>query len=725
MPLLFTRWSWTGPQRSLWLGMLTIGLLAQAPLPGYAEESSAKSDEAPPQRSAGHPAKFSEAATLLRQGYGGFSSSSSPQQATGYSAKENQALIPELELIKEEETVSIASRYEQPISQAPSNVYVITDEDIRQSGATDLPTVLRRVPGIEVMQTTGADFNVSARGNNQLLANKMLVLVDGRSIFVDAQAIVYWKAIPVTLPEIKRIEVLTGPASAVYGFNAFDGVINIITKSPQEMKGTTLQFGGGELGTISSAAIHADTIGKFGYRLSVGHDQNAQWRNRDALAFRSNKFNLQTEYALSGDSKISVSGGLVDTNRFDGPLQGVTLNAATPAFGYANAVYERPNFLLRAFWNRWDDTLNILTHPLIADFLRFTDQNGSSSTRYRADTYNIEAQHSVDFGTSNRLTYGFNYRYNTLSGSNLNNTSNYENRAGFYMQDEWKATQTLTLVAGARYDLDTFIHATISPRATLLYRPAPDHTFRLGISVAYRPPTLNETFFNSRAITTLPLPFPSPPPRTTQGSTGLAPEQIVSYEAGYQGWYLKHRLAIRSSLFFNHISDLIVPTFPQPTQGGNADIYGGEAGIEFLATTWLTGFANYSYQEIGQTFTADARRGGPRFKWNAGLRGEWDNGLSGEIGYHHVGAATYPVNMAFTQFAFFGGFIPPNERVGSYNLLNLRIGYKFWQQKAEAGYLRDAEFAISAFNALNDEHKEHPLGDTIGSRVMGWVTVRY
>src|SRR5437899_4319269 len=109
-----------------------------------------------------------------------------PEQATEAMVSE------ELQLLKEEETVSIASRYEQPISEAPANVYVITDEDIRHSGAKDLPTLLRRVPGIEVMQTTGADFNVSARGDKQLLANKMLVLVDGRSIFVDAHAIVYW-----------------------------------------------------------------------------------------------------------------------------------------------------------------------------------------------------------------------------------------------------------------------------------------------------------------------------------------------------------------------------------------------------------------------------------------------------------------------------------------------------------------------------------------------------
>ena len=130
----------TGPQKSLLLSILTIVFAAQAPLPGYAEELGTQSNQAP---------------------------------------------IPELQLIKEEETVSIASRYEQPISQAPSNVHVITDEDIRHSGATDIPTILRRIPGIEVMQMSGADFNVSARGNNQPFANKMLVLVDGRSIYID------------------------------------------------------------------------------------------------------------------------------------------------------------------------------------------------------------------------------------------------------------------------------------------------------------------------------------------------------------------------------------------------------------------------------------------------------------------------------------------------------------------------------------------------------------
>ncbi len=114
---------------------------------------------------------------------------------------------------------------------------------------------------------------------------------------------------------------------------------------------------------------------------------------------------------------------------------------------------------------------------------------------------------ALDIGTTNRLSYGINYRYNTLSGS-LYGQSNYENRLGFYVQDEWKVTQILTLVAGARYDLDTFVHATVSPRVALLYRPAPDHTFRLSFSVAYRPPTLTESYYDARVHTTLPPHFP-------------------------------------------------------------------------------------------------------------------------------------------------------------------------------------------------------------------------
>jgi iron complex outermembrane recepter protein len=633
----------TGPKESLLFGILTIVLLVLAPAPGHTEELSTQSD---------------------------------------------QTLIQELELIKEEETVSIASRYEQPISQAASNVYVITDEDIRQSGATDLPTVLRRIPGVEVMQMSGADFNVSLRGDNQASANKLLVLVDGRSIYADLQGAVFWKAIPVTLPEIKRIEVIKGPASAVYGFNAFDGVVNIITKSPEEMKGTTLQFGGGTYGTISSAALQAGTVGKLGYRLSVGHDQNQQWRDSAALAFRSDKFNVQTEYVLSGVSKVTISGGIVNVNRFDGPIVDAFQLSNPFTDSYANVAYERPNFFVRVWWREWNASTDQITNPSLASFVLLTDRNGNSNNvPFIGNTYNAEAQHSLEFGSTNRLTYGLNYRLNTLSSTAINAFSK-EDRFGLYLQDAWNLTQSLTTVAGVRYDLDTFIHATISPRFSLLYTPVPGHTFRMGLSVAYFAPTLFERNQDERTILT----FPFPPPFNTStvtvhGSTNLNPEEIVSYDLGYQGWYIRHRLRVRTDLFFNQLSNFIQGVATSPTTAavinrGVGDIYGGEAGTELLVTRWLSGFANFSYEEIGQTFTGAAQRGAPRFKANGGLRGEWDNGINGEVALYHVGAATYPISDFYSAFAQFG-VVPPNPRVGSYNLLNIRAAYKFWHEKAE------------------------------------------
>ena len=641
------------------------------------------------------------------------------------------SLIPELQLIKEEETVSIASRYEQPISQAAANVYVITDEDIRQSGAPDIPTILRRVPGLDVMQTTGADFNVSVRGDNQLLANKLLVMVDGRSIYVDGSGNVYWKLIPVTLPEIKRIEVLKGPASSIYGFNAFDGVINIITKSPEEMKGTTLQFGGGEYGTISSAAIYAGKVGNLGYRLSAGTDQNAQWSNRNALAFRDNKFNIQTEYALSSEGKVHLAGGLVDANRFDGPVTEVTRQAGAPAQGYADIGYERRDVIIRAWWMNFSDTTDPRTNALLAPFLGITDRSGNSSQKSRGNTYNIDLQHTLDLGASNRLTYGANYRQITFSNNILASFTR-EDRLGLFLQNEWKPNKPLTVVAGLRYDLDSFINPTLSPRVAVLYQLAEDHALQSSISIAYRPPTIFETNLEAQNRVAA-GPFTTTFPAV--GSHNLSPEQIVSYQLGYQGWFLQHRLRARVDLFFNHLSNLIAFRAGQPglaatvtaMNAGVADIYGGEAGLEFLVTKWLSGFANFSYQDFGQTFGGFSRRGMPRWKANVGLRGEWDNGLNGEAAIHYVDSATYPIGQAFFSFAplFPPGVSPPSEQVSSYTLVNLRGGYIFWQQKAEAGYMRDAEVAISAFNALNDTHKEHPLGDTIGSRVMGWVTVRY
>lgn len=158
--------------------------------------------------------------------------------------------------------------------------------------------------------------------------------------------------------------------------------------------------------------------------------------------------------------------------------------------------------------------------------------------------------------------------------------------------------------------------------------------------------------------------------------------------------------------------------------GGVADVYGPEVGAEFLMTSWLSGFANYAYQEVGQASTGFSPRGFPHHKVNAGLRLNW-NPFRGEILYHHVGAASYPLADAFINLATFfpAGTLLPSEDIRSYNLLNLRLGYLLWRQQT-GDTVREAELAISVFNALNDTHREHPLGDLLGTRVMGWLTVK-
>lgn len=632
---------------------------------------------------------------------------------TGLAWGSESPALKDLKLL-EEETVITPLRSEQPISQAPSNVYVITDEDIRLSGATDIPTLLRRIPGVEVMDMNNADINVSMRGNNQILANKLLIMVDGRSIYNDFQGSISWRALPITLPEIKRIEVIKGPTSALYGFNAFDGIIHIITKSPAEIQGTTLQVGGGQVGTLTNSAIHAGASGDLSYRLSAGWDQNNQWEPREDLASRGYRVNLDTSYELPHESRLQLGGGLTDLNRFEGAFIGNVILSTDVKFPYVYGRYERPNFFLRAFWNGVDTTSQLNTHPLLNNLIRVTTPSGSSKVKFTGNTYNVEAQHTMEFGESHQMNYGANYRFNRVS-CNCISGAHHENRLGLYVQDEWRLTEALRLVAGLRYDLHSEISNTFSPRLAVVYQFVPDHTIRSALSLGYRPPTLLESHQD-----TLVLPnFPAPT-ATISGSTNLDPEQIIAYDIDYQGWFFQHRLRTRLGFFYNHISDLINIRSQSPLRntfvnGGEADIFGGEAGVEFLVTPWLSGFANVVYQEIGQTNTGRQVRGAPLWKGNVGLRAEWENGVNGEVAFHHVGGTTYPIDSIFTTLAPLGVTVP-DGRVESYHLLNIRGAYLFWNEKAE--------LAITAFNALDDRHREHPLGQKIGSRVMGWLTLR-
>lgn len=629
----------------------------------------------------------------------------------------------------EEETVSIASRYEQPISTAPSDVYVITDDDVRNSGATDLPTLLRQVPGMEVMQMNSVDFNVSVRGNNQLSADKLLVLIDGRSIYVDQSGQVLWKFLPVSLTEIKRIEVLKGPASAVYGFNAFDGVVSIITKSPEEMKGTTLQVAGGQVGTLLSNAVQAGTMGNWGYRLSAGHEQAQRWSDRNAPALNSQRISGIAEYHLSNNGRIRADTAFIRANPYNGFITDVHSSDTHLSQAHALLSYERNGLLISGGWNGLFTKTNPTVFSPLAPLFALTDRSGRTDEDFSFNTYNFESRYQLNPLKALKFSIGSNFRHIILSSNILSHLTS-QNRLGLYAQGDWRIIPAVEVSTGLRYDLDTFGTPTLSPRAAVVYHLNKDHAFRISGSVAYRPPTTIDVGLN--LLTTLTLPGLPPGSSVALGSTAVKPEQITSYEFGYQGWWWDHRVRTRANGFFNHIADLITfrntpndPLSPsRPVNGGLADIYGGEAGLEILFTTWLSGFANYAYQETGQSFSGFSRRGFPHHKVNAGLR-LTGNLINGEVLYHYVGGASYPLPDIFGSLTRFfpSGTVIPQEQIPAYHLLNLRLSYVLWRQQT-GDNVREAELAVSVFNALNDTHREHPLGDLLGTRVMGWLTVK-
>ena len=187
------------------------------------------------------------------------------------------------------EVVSV-SKTEQKLSRAAAAVFVITQEDIRRSGATNIPDLLRMVPGIDVAQIDANVWAISVRGLNERFANELLVLVDGRSVYSAAFGGVYWETLDVPLEDIERIEVIRGPGGSVWGANAVNGVINIITKKAAETQGVLLDGGGGNIqqafGTLQYGGKAGESTQYRAYVKYFNNDHFAGASGQDAASFK-------------------------------------------------------------------------------------------------------------------------------------------------------------------------------------------------------------------------------------------------------------------------------------------------------------------------------------------------------------------------------------------------------------------------------------------------------
>ena len=494
---------------------------------------------------------------------------------------------------KYEETIVVsASRTEEKLINAPATVSVIGAQTIQSAPTQNFAELLRAVPGMNITQVSARDINVTSRGATGTLATGQLALLDGRSLYQDFFGFVMWDFLPVNLNEIKQVEVIRGPASAVWGANALNGVVNVITKSPREMQGTSAVVGvggfdrdAGASGTTQSAGTlfyisgtHAQAVNdRVSFKLSAGgYTQDAFARPTGAIAcdrpevcivtrreypaFTNQgtaqpKFDGRVDYDYAGGKRLSFSGGAAGTDGIMhtgiGPFD---INRGS-VMGYGKMNFTNQGFRAGFFTNVLNgDAANLLSidaagRPIAFDFL--------------TKTFDFEASNVQTFQGKHVVTYGGNLRFNTFDLSIAPNAENRTEGGGF-IQDEIFLSNNFRLVAGGRVDrfdyLDDFV---FSPRVTFLAKPQENHTVRLSYNRAYRSPSVINNFLDIQIAEPLPLGLFSPllagrtyliPIRAT-GNTSLTETSVDAYELGYSGVVANGRAILSAAFYVNKAKD--------------------------------------------------------------------------------------------------------------------------------------------------------------------------
>lgn len=524
-----------------------------------------------------------------------------------------------LEDLMQAEVTSVAKK-PQRLANAAAAVFVITAEDIRHSGATSLPEVLRLAPGVDATRISGNRWAVSIRGFADLLADKLLVLVDGRNIFNPAFSGVLWEDFQVPLEDIERIEVIRGPGSAVWGTNAVNGVISIITKSAAATQGglAVVRAGNVEGGYGLARWGGAAQDGNLFYRAYVSA-QNANSQQaldgsdgQDGYSHRAAGFRLDG-YGANG-ARWDMSGDVFDT---DGQANsGLQLPGIAPGI----TTERHHGASLRA---RYEKTLADGSSLLVQGAYAHGNLQVANLITDQRNTFDLDIQHHLRLGERHDVVWGGNYRLTEdtmLPGAFMfmNEPSARLSYYSLFAQDEISLADTLFLTLGLRLDQNPFTDWESQPTARLSWNVQPNQTLWMAAARAARTPARGDRGFNLSYISAL-APLPSPYPPTVvpyivrvQGSPDFYSEKLQAYEIGWRSqWtptvftdgvvFSHHYDQLRTfgaatfvpgpSLLDPHYVDVYIPTI----NGGEMTLNGIELAADWrpisalrfqLAQTW-------------------------------------------------------------------------------------------------------------------------------------------
>ncbi|HLG58941.1 MAG TPA: TonB-dependent receptor [Vicinamibacterales bacterium] len=662
----------------------------------------------------------------------------------------------------EEQVVVTASRSEEQLVNAPAAVTLITTETIENSPATNIGDLLRAVPGMNVTQVSARDVNITTRGATSTLATSQLALVDGRSVYLDFFGMVMWDLVPTNPHEIKQVEVVRGPASAVWGANAMTGVVNVITKSPRELardfgNSVTIGFGGfnrdvtgreEDTGTLFYVnGSHAQAVDeKWSYKLSAGYfTQDALPRPTGNLpggtpypSFANTgtsqpKFDARVDYELDGGARLTVSGGVAGTEGIIHSGIGPFDVDSDSRLGYATVRYTKGGRRVAFFTN--------LLHGDAANLLTVGTNRLPIDLAFDTKTFDIEAGDVHAIGTRHALSYGGNFRRNTFDISIAPNSED-RNEGGAYMQDEIFLGSRFRWVVGGRLDKFSSIdNAVFSPRTTLMYKPAANQTFRASFNRAFRAPSLINNHLDVTILTPVILPVVGPFLVTTQavGNPGLEQETLTAFELGYSG-VVARRTTVSVAVYWNNTDGSIAftpvaayspanppPGWPLPPAFvppgalpsrftylnlGTIKDKGAELGIDTSVNQYLNLFANYSYQWMPEIedFPAgvtinDVNRPA-RNRFNAGFNFSYERFL-GNLAVNYTDES-YWQDVLDARFA---GTTDP------FTLVNAAIGARWLGEKIVT--------SIKLTNLANQEVQQHIFGDIMRRQVVGEVRFNF
>ncbi|MDH3497451.1 MAG: TonB-dependent receptor [Gemmatimonadota bacterium] len=435
--------------------------------------------------------------------------------------------------------VETASRSAERVVEAPAAVSVIPPAEVRDISTTgQTPLALNNVPGVDIVQSGMNDFNVNARGFNSSLNRRILVLQDGRDLAIAFLGSQEWPALALPPEAFARVEMVRGPGSALYGANAFSGVLNFTTPTAREVPGTRLTLAGGELSTMRGDLHHAGVAadGRFGYRANIGYTRSDSW-SRSRTRFDGTS--LQTEYASATDSAVgpalearALNGQTVDSTtgaplgdpdalqniygsaRFDFYAPGgsvVTLDGGaarvenevfvtgigrvqvTEAIRpWVRLTWAAPNYNLMA----WYSGRNSLEPQYsLAAGLPLEEKSTILHVEGQYNRAFLEDRARVVLGASAR-----NYRVNTENTlMNALNDDRSDNSFAGYTQVEYKVVPQVRLVAAARVDKGDLYTTQFSPKGAIVVSPNADHAFRFTVNRAFQTPNYSEFYLQAPA----------------------------------------------------------------------------------------------------------------------------------------------------------------------------------------------------------------------------------